>query len=756
MRTTLRAGVATIVLALTATIASPAGGAPRVARGPCRPVCRVLMLSLPAVSWGDLRGARVPHLRALLEHSAIADLSTRSVRPRTNAGDGYLTAGSGARVRADPVDAGQDLGPNERYGDDTAADTFTRRTGRPLDRGVGALGIPGILDDNSALLYDAEPGALGTALRAAHLGRAVIANADELELQPATTQLHREAALTLIDATGRVPGGRVDAGLLLADVAAPYGVRLDPKAVDGAFRNVWEARSRSVVLVEASDLARADAYRSSSSPDQRVALRTAALEQTDRIVGRMLERVDPRHDAVLVFGPYHTARARELTVAALRAPGVAPGYLRSATTRRDGFVQIVDVAPTVLSLLGIGRPSSMEGRPFETGVRGGSYHERVDALVRANRAALFRDDTIGQATATLVVLTLLLAGAMLLALARGASRARRTLEWGALALLGFLVGTFLAGLLPFYRRGSTGYFAFLAVFALAYALVCRGGGRRRPADPMLLALGGVVAIHLLDALTGARLELDTVFGYTPTVGIRLAGLGNPASAQLCAAALLLATLLAWRISPPAGRRIAVALLGVVLVVVAAPMWGQDFGGAISAAPAYLLLGLLVWGRRVSARAMLALAGALVAVGVLVGLVDLARPADSRTHVGRFFEKVGDGSFGTVLERKFQLMLQTFSNTGWVLLVLAVLAVLGYVAWRTDRLRALVETIPTLRPGLTAFAVLAVLATLLNDSGIQVMGMMLAVLVPMLVFLACRFPARAATEATEFGEAVEAG
>ena len=742
-----------IALALTTATAVPAAAAPQAEPGPCHPVCRVLVLSLPAISWADLRGTRLPHLEALLARSAIADLSTRSIRQRTNAGDGYLTMGSGARVRVDPADAGQNLDPAESYGNGSAADTFARRTGRSLDRGIGALGIAGILDDNKALPYDAEPGALGTALRAARIHRAVIANADELELQPEAAQLHREAALALIDGTGRVPGGRVDASLLRVDDAAPYGVRLDSEVVVAAFRRAWDANDRSVVLVEGSDLARADAYRASSTPRQRLALRTSALEQLDRILGRLLERVDPRRDAVLVIGPYHTARARELTIAGLRAPGVAPGYLRSSTTRRDGFVQIVDVAPTVLHLLGIDRPSSMEGRPFEADGHGGSYSERVDTLVRANREALFRDGTIGQVSTTLVLLTLLLAAVALLALRRRAARAYPVLEWGALALLGFLVGTFVAGLLSFQRPGSPAYFGFLAAFALGYALVCRIAGRRGPADPIMLALGGIVTVHVLDALTGARLELGTVFGYTATVGIRLAGLGNPGSAQLCASALLLATFLAWRIRPPAGRRIARALLGVVLVVVAAPMWGQDFGGAISAAPAYLLLGLLLWGRRITARAVLALGGTLVAVGVLVGLVDLARPPDSRTHVGRFFEKVGDGSFATVLGRKIALMLHTFSSTGWVLLVVSVLAGLAYVVWRTDLLHALVDAIPTLRPGLIAFTLLAILATLLNDSGVQVMGMMLAVLVPVLVFLACRFPARAAAAV---GEPLEIG
>ena len=55
-----------------------------------------------------------------------------------------------------------------------------------------------------------------------------------------------------------------------------------------------------------------------------------------------------------------------------------------------------------------------------------------------------------------------------------------------------------------------------------------------------------------------------------------------------------------------------------------PFFGQDFGGAISAAPAYLLLGLLLYDHRITKRAVVLLAVVLVAAGLAVGFVDLHR------------------------------------------------------------------------------------------------------------------------------------
>jgi hypothetical protein len=737
---------AATVAVLALTVAIVAGGSRPAAAvdgrgtpGACRPACRVFVLSVPAVSWADVTAVRLPNLRRLWEESAVADLATRAVRQRTSPGDGYTALGAGARAVAAGA-PGQNFEPDEAYGDSRAGQVFERRTGLPLRRGAGALAIPSITDANDGLPYDAVAGTLGGTLVDAGVGRSVVANADEAELEPQELRYHREAALAMIDEVGRIPRGRVGPELLRRDAAAPFGLRLDRRAVVREFDRVWSASDRNVVLVEASDVARAAAYRPRAVPEQRAAMRTAALKATDRLAGELLERVDPARDAVLVVGPYHSARRRELTIASLRAPGVEPGLLRSATTRRTGFVGIVDVAPTIVSLLGIERPDAMEGRAFKVVDDGDPFLERVRPLVRANRAAVFRDDTIGKATAALVVITLALAGAALVVFRRGVLRARTLLELAALAALGYLVGTFLAGLAPFFRWPGAYYLLFLVLFALAYATACHLLGRRHPADAILLALGGMLLMHLLDAFSGARLEFNTVFGYTATIGIRLAGLGNPGSAQACASALLFAALIAWRVPRPAGRRIAIAVLAVTVVAVGGPIWGQDFGGAISAAPAYVLLGLLLYDKRITARAAVLLGAVLVVVGLAAGFADLARPADSRTHVGRFFEKVGDeglSGFTTVVGRKASLMLQTFRNTGWVLLVAGVLATLAYVAWRTDRLRVLTRAVPTLRAALISFAVLIVLTTILNDSGVAITGMMLAVLTPTLIVLACR-------------------
>ena len=138
-----------------------------------------------------------------------------------------------------------------------------------------------------------------------------------------------------------------------------------------ARRSTTRGQPGSVVLVEGSDLVRADlavALRvgraGGEDPRPRAARRPTASS------GRLLEHVDHGRRG-LVVGPTPPAARDALSVAAVRAPGFAPGLLRSTTTQRDGFVNITDVAPTVLTYFGLERPDAMEGRRMETGDAGG-------------------------------------------------------------------------------------------------------------------------------------------------------------------------------------------------------------------------------------------------------------------------------------------------------------------------------------------------------------------------------------------------
>ena len=511
-----------------------------------------------------------------------------------------------------------------------------------------------------------------------------------------------------------------------------------------AFRDAWT--DRAVVLVEGSDLVRADLAGRFASDEQRATLRTQALHSTDRLVGRLLDEVDPKRDAVIVVGPVPSSERPSLTPVAVRATGFAPGLLRSTTTRKDGFVNMVDVAPTILHLYGLDRPESMEGRQMESAASNDTLPTRVSYLVNANEDGLFRDSQVGPSLTTVLVIACVLAvGGVLLDWLR-----TRTPKWArrgawpltvlALGLVGFLDATYLAGPLHFGRHGGAApYWLFVVGVAVLLTAIFIAVGHlisvrvRRRALLVHTLLVALVEHHRAPRRRSRhrrqpRMEHGVRVLADDRHPVRRRGQhhllatrrGRGAVRRACSCGTC---------PHASGTRVAVGVLAVTIVVMGVPAWGNDFGAVLSALPGFALLGWMLLGHRVRARTVAAIAGIVVAAVVAVGLLDLLRPPDQRTHVGKFFQKVGTDFHGAtlVIRRKADANLSVLGHSvllGTIIATALLVAYLWYVHPRT--LRAVAASIPTAGATALAFLVVAVLGFGLNDSGIAIPGMMFAV------------------------------
>lgn len=731
----------TVVLSAAIVVAAPSTSAPmRASTGaPADAARRILIVSLPHVTWEHLEEADAPNLRALLSESGVANLAVRVERLATRSGDGYTTIGAGTRAVADSREAGLALEPDEVIENGTAADVFERRSGYPLDGAVGHMWIGSISDDNEDALFGGVPGVLGDALVADGRVTGVVANADWSIVDPEVDTFHREATAALMGSRGVVGCGRVARSLLVDDAAAAYGVRLDAKAVVDAFEKCWT--DRAVVLVEASDLARAEAYRSRTGRRQGDRLFVESLERADTLIGKLLERVDHERDAVVVVAPASPQRAAHLTVFGVRAPGLEPGLLVSGSTRQAGFVTIQDVGPTIAALAGLDRPDEMEGRAATRAGSGGDAGERFEELAARDRDARFRDKMLASVVAVYIALQILLSAGIAFSLARRAPRFERLLEVSALGLLGALPLTYLSALLPFTEWGAGAYALFLVGGGAAIGIAADATRRRvlLPLGLVLCLMLGVTAVSV--TLLDSRLQLSTVFGDSPIVAGRFSGVNNVTFSQMMVAAILLASFLVHRRKGRVGLVSATALLVAVLLVDTAPMWGADVGGILAGLPALALAVLLLSGRRLRPVAVVYGALATVLTVFALGMLDLTRESSERTHLGRLFERVAaDGwdGFATIVERKLSSNIATLTGSAWSMMVVPMLVFGALLVWRAPaRLRAVLTRIPEMRPALYALLTAGVLGYALNDSGIAVPGMMLAVANPAVSYLLLR-------------------
>jgi hypothetical protein len=247
--------------------------------------------------------------------------------------------------------------------------------------------------------------------------------------------------------------------------------------------------------------------------------------------------------------------------------------------------------------------------------------------------------------------------------------------------------------------------------------------------------GGTALVVLADAATGSPLSLDAVFADNPIVAGRFHGTGNVAFALLGAGTLLLSAALSADRPPRRAAATVAALGGLAVLVDGLPILGDDFGGVLALVPAVAVLALTVARTRVTVRHLAAVAAAAVVVTAAFAFYDYSRPASRRTHLGRFVGQLGDGSAVSVVRRKLDTSLGTFTGGWgrWIVLIWAVLAVVAWIAFRRGLVRMAADVDPRAARGLlAALVVLAFLGAGLNDSGAEIPAFAFYLALPLLV------------------------
>lgn len=511
--------------------------------------------------------------------------------------------------------------------------------------------------------FGADPGAFGQALADAHVARAAVGP---------------DARALLADDHGQVPQ--------VPDLPAALG-------------------SAQVVAVLDDEL-----Y--DVTPDNR----SASAASLDTLLADQLAQI-PSSATVLVAGTSDGATTgMHLHALFIRGPGWRHVALRSPSTRVP-YVQLRDLAPTVLSLLHVPVPSVMVGRPaYQTSaaVKTPAHYADDD-----DHAVTARD--VGQDVRA-VFAYVAVAVLLLLALAR-----RKRLADPAALLLGTIAVaapafSFLVQLLPWWRWNSWIYALLVLAGGVVVGLACWLARRRSTAFALVIGPAFTAVVLVLDQLTGAHLQLSAPLGDNPIVAGRFHGMGNTDFALMCTSVVLCAGVAAGALRRAGHKRAAIAIASalcvIAIVVDAAPTIGDDFGGLLAMGPTAVLLVALLAGMRLTWWRALAAVVVAFAVAVGVAFLDYARPADQQTHVGRFVGQVLHGGAGDTLNRKFDASIASFKNAA-----LSILVGVAIIVAITAR-RQVAETLRRI-DGLTeaaiALVVLAVLGTFLNDSGVVVGG-----------------------------------
>jgi hypothetical protein len=678
---------------LVATVMAVAGGLaplvrPAVGAAPSG-VDYVVLVGVPGLRWEDVSPQRTPTLWRMAERGAVGSLSVRSAHRPTCPDDGWLTLG-----------AGNYAGRGGQSG------TGCRTADVPLQRpdGIGA-NLPdqrATVRYNERLPYGAVPGALAESVRctvAVGPGAAVAAarpfgrvDRYEPELPPQAGELLGSCVLSVVDA-GTVTGD-------------------DPTA------------------------------------------RGAAAARADAVLARVLAARPPR-SLVLVAGLADTDASARLHVAVADGPGWQRAWLTSASTGRPGYLQLIDLAPTALAALNRPVPQRLFVGKAATTVPGRprDLTAAIAAPTDADREAGAQRRAVGWFFGTVAVLQLLLAVAVVPLLRRarrhGGPVGPTPVPAPVVAVVEVLLvaaalavpAGLLAELVPWWRTGRPGLcFAVVALAALAAAtaVVRLLPTWSRTLGPMGAVAGLVTTVVAADVVTGSRLQLNGVTGYSALDGGRYAGLGTVGLGVFVAGLLLAAGCLAQQVRRGWRPAVVICVGAFGVIVVGSPYLGGDPVGAValtagvSIAAAISTGGWLTAGRL----AWASLAGLLVTVGFAV--YDLRLPPGERGSLGRFLASVGDGTSGLTVDRSGAANLDTLLGSPLTLLALLAAVLVWFALLQPwGGLKRLFGIYPAVRAGMAGIALAAPIGGLLAGSALNVAGAAAAVAVPMAALASLR-------------------
>lgn len=387
-------------------------------------------------------------------------------------------------------------------------------------------------------------------------------------------------------------------------------------------------------------------------------------------ISRALERaigsLNPERDRVLIIG---LPPAGERLAPVIAAGGeLRTGVLTSQTTRTEGLVSDIDLAPTVLQWHNL--PLCVGEHPMR--VVSGEPLVTVKHLARLSR---------WNAQGLIPVGALQVGGGLLAVLAALRLIRQRCVPQRAGLVLSVAIGTLLslpAGTLiaPYLPAGLFAqYVAHVLLAAWGLSLLAHWGVWHEPFRAYVRACALSVLVILTDAVSGQHGVKSSMYSAYALSGIRFYGVGNEMMGVLVGCALvwgLFGLKARWRAS----------LWFITALVLATPAWGANLGGLLTAVTG---LGCAwEWSKR-RKKPTLPRCASWLAMGILaaVGILWIDSLSASPSHIGEAWLRWQAEGWAAVTETllsKLALMTRVLlSPFAW-----GVLLAIGVALWAMGR------------------------------------------------------------------------
>jgi hypothetical protein len=572
----------------------------------------------------------------------------------------------------------------------------------------------------------AIPGLLGETLKRSGIVRAAIGNGDS------ENRLSRLAPILVMDEQGCVPQGKVGGDSLQDAPFFPGGKKTNYAFMEEQIDR-WTAQGVGVVAVELGDLTRLEVYRDRLGSQRYEKLRDKCVDEMLHFVSRTAAK-QAFQRKVLFFStslPKEAVQAKKLMgpVLLVDQEKREKGVLSSATTRQQGILANIDLAPSVLGWLHVVIPAQMKGQPLieATSVSHRDFwveSQRTDT-VYANRFGVLYPYTVSVLLAILAATFYLIA-----AKNRRLSRLSAVLKPILLLLLpAILLVPFLFLLLPLFFIPTSLLYTLLLLAGVS--LIAAYMLRKADFSGCFFWIGLVNWAPLfMDGLTGGSLIKRSYLGYDPVIGARYYGIGNEYMGVVIGATLLSVSLAAEffrslqqrdKKGAPFWTATATVFLFQIFYM-AWPEGGAKAGGIIVllVSYAYVIFRYTGISENRKKRKVIAVGGIIVLLTLLFMMNDLV-PAERQSHVGRAVHELTGGNWGEIgriIRRKMHMNLRLTLHSPWSKVLLVGIGAISWLLVRqAGSIRRIAEVKPNFINGVRAIGLGSLTALLVNDSGV---------------------------------------
>jgi hypothetical protein len=381
-----------------------------------------------------------------------------------------------------------------------------------------------------------------------------------------------------------------------------------------------------------------------------------------------------------------------------------PSNITSASTKLDGIVAGIDLAPTILNWLGLETPDEMKGQPIELdGPRDNLALETFNDRLKVVNGRRF--PALETVLAAWLVLLLVLG---LVADRRGTRTAMRL---GALAVMWLLsVLLITAALHP--GRGLE----LLLIAGLSFVLAALTDRflpwPRGPLVPCLVT----VLFYIVDLANGSHLIIRSLLGPNPRFGSRYYGIGNELESSLPVLLFVgLAALLYGRTRSRVGAAV-FAGAGLILgAAIGSGRLGADVGGVITVGVGAAVATLFMLPGGVTKRAVVI--ACLVPAAALAGLAALDLVTGGNSHYTRtVLHAHGSSALHDIVVRRYELAYNALKRGLMPFATAIALLTLAYGIKYRNRIYAPLAGSDVWRAALAGSIAAGVAGSLSNDSG----------------------------------------